>query len=332
MTTSSEQVQQRSDLIGTQVITRDSGKKLGVVSQLWVDVDQRQVVALGLRENLLSGTPRVMLLTSIVQVGDVILVDDEDALEDVDVLNYSTLIGSEVITETGELLGKVRGFKFDVINGQISDLIIASLGIPLIPAQLLSTYELPVEEIVSSGPERLIVFEGAEERLNQLTVGVLERLGITGPPWEREDEEDYFPTAPASNQLGAGTRPTYPSARRVQPQYEYEEAWEDEGWEDDRQPLPEPRRRSSPPARRVRETPVYEETEYEDEFEYEDEPRYEAETWSPKPVEFEDKPATSQSQYEDLATEDAWADEYEPPEINLPKRVKEPEYDRDPDY
>lgn len=330
MTTSSEQVQQRSDLIGTQVITRDSGKKLGVVSQLWVDVDQRQVVALGLRENLLSGTPRLMLLTSIVQVGDVILVDDEDALEDIDVLSYSTLVGSEVITETGELLGKVRGFKFDVINGQLSDLIIASLGIPLIPAQLLSTYELPVEEIVSTGPERLIVFEGAEERLNQLTVGVLERLGITGPPWEREEEEDYFPTAPASNQLGAGTRTTYPSTRRVQPQYEYEETWEDEGWEEDR-PLPEQRRQSRPPLRRARETPVYEETEYEDEFEYEDEPRYEADSWNPEPVEFEDKPV-DQSKYEDLATEDAWADEYEPPEINLPKRVKEPEYDRDPDY
>jgi len=331
MTASSEQVQQRSDLIGTQVITRDSGKKLGVVSQLWVDVDQRQVVALGLRENLLAGTPRLMLLTSIVQVGDVILVDDEDALEDIDVLNYSTLIGSEVITETGELLGKVRGFKFDVISGQISDLTIASLGIPLIPAQLLSTYELPVEEIVSSGPERLIVFEGAEERLNQLTVGVLERLGITGPPWEREEEEEYFPTAPASNQLGAGTRPTYPSGRRAQPQYEYEETWEDEGWEEQRQPLPE-QRRSNPPPRRVRETPVYEETDYEDEFEYEDEPSYEADTWSSEPGEAEDKPAAAQSKYEDLATEDAWADEYEPPEINLPKRVKEPEYDRDPDY
>jgi len=42
--------------------------------------------------------------------------------------------------------------------------------------QVLSTYELPIEEIVSSGPNRLIVFEGAEERVTQLTVGLLERL------------------------------------------------------------------------------------------------------------------------------------------------------------
>ncbi len=44
-----EEIRQRSDLLGTQVITRDTGKKLGVVSQLWVDIDQQEVVALSLR-------------------------------------------------------------------------------------------------------------------------------------------------------------------------------------------------------------------------------------------------------------------------------------------
>jgi len=51
------------------------------------------------------------------------------------------------------------------------------LCIPQIPEQVLSTYELPIEEIVSSGPNRLIVFEGAEERVTQLTVGL-------GAPWD----------------------------------------------------------------------------------------------------------------------------------------------------
>ncbi len=328
------QVQQRSDLIGTQVITRESGKKLGVVSQLWVDIDQREVVALGLRENLFSGTPRLMLLSSVVQVGDVVLVEDEDAIEDLDVLNYSTLISNEVITETGELLGKVRGFKFDPNSGQISDIVIASLGLPLIPAQIISTYELSVEEIVSSGPERLIVFEGAEERLNQLTVGLLERLGVSGPPWEREEEEDYLPTTSSSNQLGAGARPSYASGRRTtQPQY-YEEPnnWEDEGWEEEPQPLPEQRRGSRPPQRQERveyRPPAYTEPAYEDIPAYREKPE---DTWPESvPLEQEDKPAYSQSQQDEY--QDAWADDdYEAPEINIPKKVKEPEYDRDLDY
>lgn len=43
------------------------------------------------------------------QVGDVILVNDESALErDHSVYGLYPLVGSEVITETGEFLGRVR--------------------------------------------------------------------------------------------------------------------------------------------------------------------------------------------------------------------------------
>jgi len=178
----SDKIWQRSDFLGTQVITRDTGKRLGVINQVWVDVDRREVVALSLRENLLAGMvggdPRYMLLTSIRQIGDVILVENDDAIEDINVEGYSKLIQSEVITETGEPLGKVRGFLFNVEDGRVSSLVIASIGLPQIPDQLISTYELPIEEVVSSGPDRLIVFEGSEERLNQLTTGLLERVGI----------------------------------------------------------------------------------------------------------------------------------------------------------
>ena len=63
----SEQIIKRSDILNTQVITRNNGKRLGVVSQLWVDIDQREVVALSLRDNLISfsGVPRYMFLRSI---------------------------------------------------------------------------------------------------------------------------------------------------------------------------------------------------------------------------------------------------------------------------
>jgi sporulation protein YlmC with PRC-barrel domain len=186
----SEQSWQRSDIIGTQIITRDNGKRLGVVSQLWVDVDQREVVAIGMRENILSGVlsniQQNMLLTSVRQVGDVILVDNDTVVEDTfntDI--YSSLINSEVITETGDMLGKVRGFRFNPITGKVETIIIASFGLPQIPDQLISTYELSMDEVVSSGPDRLIVFEGAEEKLNQLSVGLLERIGIGKSPWDR---------------------------------------------------------------------------------------------------------------------------------------------------
>ena len=187
----SEQSFQRSDIIGTQVITQDTGKRLGVVSQLWVDIDRREVVAMGIQDNVVTGVvsniEQTMLMSDVQKIGDVILVPDDSVLDDdVEVDRYSNLVNCEVITETGELLGKVRGFRIDSSDGKVTSLLIASLGIPRIPDQLISTYELAIDEIVSSGPDRLIVFEGAEQKMNQVTVGILERLGIGTPPWDKD--------------------------------------------------------------------------------------------------------------------------------------------------
>ena len=90
----SEQIIRRSDILNTQVITRDNGKRLGIVSQVWVDIDQREVVALGLRDSLISisGIPRYMYLNNVNQIGDVILVDNEDVIEDIEVESLSNLI------------------------------------------------------------------------------------------------------------------------------------------------------------------------------------------------------------------------------------------------
>ena len=48
----SERLWLRSELMGTQVITTDTGRRLGVVGEVVVDIDRREVVALGLRDKL----------------------------------------------------------------------------------------------------------------------------------------------------------------------------------------------------------------------------------------------------------------------------------------
>jgi len=206
-----EQSRLRSDIVGTQVITRSTGRRLGVISQLWVDMDRLEVLAVGLQENMLSkvvaNNERSMLLTDIRQMGDVILVDDDTVLDgDINTMAFSSMVNSEVITESGEVLGRVRGFKFDVITGKIETFVVASLGLPQIPDQVVSTYELPVEEIVSTGPDRIIVFEGSEEKLTQLSMGLLERLGLGSPPWERGLSDGYVMPVSASNQLPSGVK------------------------------------------------------------------------------------------------------------------------------
>ncbi|PSP15824.1 MAG: photosystem reaction center subunit H [Cyanobacteria bacterium QS_8_64_29] len=311
----------RSEFLNTQVIARDSGRRLGIIRDMLVDIDRREVVALGLCDSLLAfnGTPRYMLLSEIRQAGDVILVDDEEAIQGVDEGRYNRAIGSEVITETGELIGRIRDFQFDLESGQIASLIIASLSYPQIPDSIVSTYELPVDELVSSGPNRIIVFEGAEERLTQLSVGLLERLGIGSPPWEK-DEGDLYQTQTArpENQLGTGEPERPPvsqaaEAETVEPLYQ--DAWA-EGDRGEAEPLEREGWADVPAA-------DYQEPE-------------------PEPLQ---QPRKPQYDYDDMET-DLWAEEaqseteeeYQPPRINLPETSKrkskapEPEYEEETNY
>jgi sporulation protein YlmC with PRC-barrel domain len=225
----------RSELMGTQVITRDTGRRLGVVGEVVVDIDRREVVALGLRDNpltrFLPGLPRWMPLDRIRQVGDVILVDSADSLaESFNPERYSKVINCQVVTESGEQLGKVLGFSFDIETGELTTLVLGALGVPLLGEGVLSTWELPVEEIVSSGTDRIIVYEGAEDKLKQLGTGLLEKLGIGGPSWEQEERERYRGSmVPVENQLAAGV-PSVQEQRRIQPAstrtFEPEEAYD----------------------------------------------------------------------------------------------------------
>jgi len=329
----SEQIIRRSDILNTQVITRDNGRRLGIVNQLWIDIDRREVVALGLRDSLISvsGIPRYMYLSSVDQIGDVILVDNEDVIEDIDTELYSNLVNWEVITEAGDVLGRVRGFKFDGISGRITSIVIASLGLPQIPDQVLSTYELSMDEVVSVGPNRLIVFEGAEERVTQLSVGVLERLGIGKAPWEREDE--YYNATPKTvapdMQLPSGVPLEAPQPRVRRPEPVAEEVWtEDDAYEEP------PRRRVMEARPYEEETIRYEEAEEDNWSEATGKDRYQ--TPLPKdPQPFPTKAYTEDyNSFDDDLEKDAWEDDEPPKPINIPKKVKEkqPEYEEEGGY
>jgi hypothetical protein len=97
-------------------------------------------------------------------------------------------------------------------------LMLGAVGVPLLGEGVLSTWELTVEEIVSSGPDRIIVYEGAEEKLKQLGTGLLEKLGVGGPSWEQEERERYrLNMVPVENQLAAGQSSTQEQQRRIEP-------------------------------------------------------------------------------------------------------------------
>ena len=233
----SERLWLRAELMGTQVITTDTGRRLGVVGEVVVDIDRREVVALGLRDNpltrFLPGLPKWMPLESIKQVGDVILVDSLDSLNDAfSPERYGKVINCQVITESGQLLGRVLGFSFDIETGDLISLVMGALGVPLLGEGVLSTWEIPVDEIVSSGTDRIIVYEGAEEKLNQLSSGLLEKLGVGGSSWEEREANRYSSNlVPVENQLLSGSESE--EQNNLIEELKEEEFLEDEEYEDE---------------------------------------------------------------------------------------------------
>ena len=252
----SENLRQRAAVLGLQVFSKRSAVRLGIVTQIWLDVDQRRVTGMTLAERFVPGTAIgigdtfFMSLDNIDLLGpDAILVDDESVLEDILVTErFTTLINNEVVTESGEPLGKVRDFKFEPETGDLMFLIVASVGNPIIPASLISTYELDVNEIIAVGRDRIIVTEGMEDRMTQLSKGLLERIGLGKAPWEDDFEDDYMPPTNVirDNTLSSGTRSSYsapPQQQRPEqrPIYRQEQSWDDgDNWAEERVPVNPP--------------------------------------------------------------------------------------------
>jgi len=186
----------RGQVVRKDVVTRTGGTRLGNVSQLWVDTDGWEVVALDCRPagtgvfspvvNAVGGG-RVdhILMSSLRQVGDVVLVHDENAVERRwSSYGLQTVVGCDVVTERGTYIGRVRDFEFDPEDGLVQRLIVDALGLPIVPEQVVSTYAIDVREILSSGMDRIIVADGAESRVEQLSSSLLQRLQLSAPPWE----------------------------------------------------------------------------------------------------------------------------------------------------
>ena len=202
------------------------------------------------------------------------------------------------------------GFAFDIETGELTTLVMGALGVPLLGEGVLSTWEMPVEEIVSSGPDRIIVYEGAEDKLKQLNSGVLEKLGVGGPSWEEQERERYrVNLVPVENQLTSG-QPQEQEQRRLQAseaeRFEADAELEYVELEDRRQESMQQRRYLDEPQR-------YEERRYEERPRYEEQPPEQSRSYK-EPAAYSQEPA-----YRDQpAFEEQPAYEEQPPRRAMP--------------
>ncbi len=255
------EVRRRSQVLGTQVISQANAARLGVVSEVWADLEARQVLVLGVLEKAFAGSPRLLELRQVTALGqDAILVPSDEVFDNLDLEGLSQVVGSEVVTEEGIRLGKVKDFEFNSVSGLITGLILSNLGLTFLPGFILSTYLLPAEEIITVGGERLIVADGAESRLTQLSKGILETLGLGKPPWL----------------VAASSAPALPrSAADAEAEKHYEETYAEEYAEEDTESELPPEPVPPPPS------PVPEQPAWEQEYPKEEEPPPPAESSDP---------------------------------------------------
>ncbi|PIA38523.1 hypothetical protein AQUCO_02700019v1 [Aquilegia coerulea] len=162
----------RRNMLAKQVISIQSALSLGFVSQLWVDTSSWVVLVIEVRPSMLSGEMERFFLEDICQVGDVVLVEDEGVLEeDIKMFGLDTLVGYNVVTPSRRSIGKVRGFTFNINSGALELLELDSFGISIIPASLVTTYALFVEDVIDVESDTVVVHEAAASRVQRLTKG-----------------------------------------------------------------------------------------------------------------------------------------------------------------
>ncbi|RWR80518.1 PRC-barrel-like protein [Cinnamomum micranthum f. kanehirae] len=175
-------VLRRSAMLAKQVISMESALSLGFVSQLWVDTRSWVVVLVEVRPSLLSGEMERFLLEDICQVGDVVLVQDESVIEnEVKMIGLDTLVGYNVVTPSRQNVGKVRGYTFNINSGAVELLELDSFGISIIPASLVSTYGLPVDDVLGVTSDTVVVHEDAASHVQRLSKGF----------WDTRNVESY---------------------------------------------------------------------------------------------------------------------------------------------
>lgn len=176
------QMARRSGLLAKQVISVSSARSLGFVSQLWVDASSWVVALVEVRPSLLSGDADKFLFEDIYQVGDVVLVEDESVVEnEFKLVGLHGLVGYNVVTSRRRNVGKVRGFTFNINSGVVESLELDSFGLTIVPASLVSTYCLFVEDVLDIVSDTIVVHEDAISRVQRLTQGIWGTQNMQGP-------------------------------------------------------------------------------------------------------------------------------------------------------
>jgi uncharacterized protein YrrD len=154
-------------LIGRAVVSVADGEKLGAVSDVWLDLDERTVrgLVMGGGGGLFHQISSVIPLTQVRNIGlQAITVHDRTniaLMEGVPYEGASTLemLRKRVITASGEVLGDGDDISFDETSGAFAALQLAPQGGFLGIGATVPV--IPLDEVIAFGPDAITVADAA---------------------------------------------------------------------------------------------------------------------------------------------------------------------------
>ncbi len=149
-------MQKVNQMFGKEVINQISGEKIATVHDIVMDRDTRHVLALLLRSGGLMGSTSVVRWSSVVSVGDVVIIRAEQELpslnDDAEVSDLSKhanrITGTSVISDKGEQLGSIGDIFIDE-RGEI-------VGYEVKQGMLHGNKYLPAEHVQAVGKDAVI--------------------------------------------------------------------------------------------------------------------------------------------------------------------------------
>ncbi len=158
-------------MTGMPVISLESGAVLGKVKGAVVSPDERRITALVLEGKGLAKDQRVIPFERIRSVGEhAVTVERGGSVERAANLpaiarlmkDAPALLGAQVITEEGNLLGTVEGYSFNPSNGQIVSLELGGKGLAsMFKGQAI----LAAEQVVTVGKSTVVARVNSEEQM-----------------------------------------------------------------------------------------------------------------------------------------------------------------------
>lgn len=178
----------QSDLLNQLVINRDNMEELGRVEVLWMYAPSHRVLGFICKSGFLGGKKKAFKLSQVSALGTNGIMthsppEDTDAEK---VSQLESVIHCEVWSDSGQKIGKVTDYIFNLQTGEIAKYLFVSSNLDVLTGDV---YQLFPSQVLGFGSSRVLVPEYVLKDLSVYREGIKQKLSKAGEYLKEEKEE-----------------------------------------------------------------------------------------------------------------------------------------------